>query len=75
MFNRSGYSKFETESEHGDGYLPAIQFLGVGRMNDYPPVLLATYSHHSKTDLGFYLFPSLPSHSASGHRNCSECDQ
>lgn len=54
MFNRSGYAKFDTESEHGDGHIPAIQFLGVARMNTYPPVIIATYSHHAKTDLGNY---------------------
>jgi hypothetical protein len=54
MFSRTGagYSKFDTESEHGEGVSPAIQFLGVARTNDYPPILIATYSHHSKTDLG-----------------------
>jgi hypothetical protein len=54
MFSRSGagYAKFDTESEHGEGALPAIQFLGVARTNDSLPILLATYSHHSKTDLG-----------------------
>jgi hypothetical protein len=72
MFNRAGYSKFETESEHGDGYLPAIQFLGVGRMNDYPPILLATYSHHSKTDLGLL---NLFLRHSNFRRNGSECHQ
>lgn len=52
MFGRSGYSKFDTESEHGEENIPSIQFIGVGRINEKQPILISSYSHHSKTDLG-----------------------
>ncbi|CAE7353809.1 VAMP726 [Symbiodinium microadriaticum] len=73
MFGYFGYSKFGTESEHGHGEQPGIQYIAVAKTVGRDRVVVGSYCHHSQIDVKV-VKSVLENISSTGHFNLPTAD-